>query len=176
MDFSFIQALQKKGTFAHQKDESVATFTPSSFRKANAEAPLLTQTIRINFYPNSSNPYEPAHDELNNPIQGKLFDPNVDATLERVARLVGQFSRAVILIEGNTDSSMKGRAPVEAVRQLSQERADAIRRALIDKYKFDPNKFTVVGKGWDTPADPQDPNNQALNRRVEISVFPPEQK
>jgi NitT/TauT family transport system substrate-binding protein len=177
MDFSFIQTLQKKGTFAHQKDESIATFTPSSFRKPTAEAPLLTQTIRINFYPNSSNPYEPAHDDLNNPIPGKLYDPNVDATLERVARLVGQFSRAVILIEGHTDSSMKGRVPsVEAVRQLSQERAEAIRRALIDKYKFDPNKFTVLGKGWDVPADPQDPGNQAMNRRVEISVFPPEQK
>lgn len=176
MDFSFIQTLQKKGNFAHQKDESVATFTPSGFRKPTAEAPLLTQTIRINFYPNSSNPYEPAHDELNNVIQGKLNDPNVDATLERVARLVGQFSRAVILIEGHTDSSMKGRAPVDAVRQLSQDRAEAVKRALIDKYKFDPNKFTVVGKGWDVPADSQDPSNQALNRRVEISVFPPEQK
>jgi NitT/TauT family transport system substrate-binding protein len=176
MDFSFVQILQKKGNFAHQKDESVATFTPSSFRKTAAEAPLLTQTIRINFYPNSANPYEPAHDEFNNVIQGKLYDPNVDATLERVARLVGQFSRAVVLIEGHTDSSMKGRAPVEAVRQLSQERAEAIKRSLIDKYKFDPNKFTVVGKGWDSPADSQDSNNQALNRRVEISVFPPEQK
>src|SRR5881296_1992728 len=49
MDFSFIQSLQKKGTFAQQKDESVATFTPSSFRKVPAEAPILTQTIRINF-------------------------------------------------------------------------------------------------------------------------------
>ena len=116
MDFSFIQTLQKKGTFAHQKDESVATFTPSSFRKIQAEAPILTQTIRINFYPNSANPYEPARDEFGNVVQGKLYDPNVDATLEQVARLAGQFARAVILIEGHTDSSMKGRVPVQAVR------------------------------------------------------------
>ena len=33
----------------------------------------------------------------------------------------------------------------------------------------------VVGKGWDVPADPNDPNNQSLNRRVEISVYPAEQ-
>jgi hypothetical protein len=176
MDFSFIETLKKKGTFAHQKDESVATFTPSSFRKTQAEAPILTQTIRINFFPNSANPYEPARDEYNNVIQGKLYDPNVGATLERVAQLAGQFARAVILIEGHADSSMKGRVPVDAVLQLSRERAEAIKRALIDKFKFDPNKFTVQGKGWDTPADPGDPNNQALNRRVEISVFPPEQK
>jgi NitT/TauT family transport system substrate-binding protein len=176
MDFSFIETLKKKGTFAHQKDESVATFTPSSFRKTQAEAPILTQTIRINFFPNSANPYEPARDDFNNVVQGKLYDPNVNATLDRVAQLAGQFARAVILIEGHADSSMKGRVPVEAVLQLSRERAEAIKRALIDKFKFDPNKFTVQGKGWDVPADSGDPNNQVLNRRVEISVFPPEQK
>jgi len=176
MDFSILQRLQKKGTFAHQKDESVATFTPASFRKVPAEAPILTQTIRINFYPNSANPYEPARDEFGNPVAGKLYDPNVNATLEQVARLAGQFARAVILIEGHTDSSMKGRVPVQAVRELSLARAEAIKRALIEKFKFDPNKFSIEGKGWDVPAEAGDPNNQALNRRVEIGVYPPEQK
>ena len=175
MDFSVLQKLQKKGAFAHHKDESIASFTPSSFRKVTAESPILTQTIRINFFPNSANPYEPARDELGNPVSGKLYDPNVDATLEQVARLSGQFARAVISIEGHTDSSMKGRVPVQAVRELSQARAEAIRRALVEKFKFDPNKFDIVGRGWDEPADANDPENQALNRRVEISVFPPEQ-
>ncbi len=177
MDFSFIQKLQKKGAFANQKDESIATFTPSSFRKIPAEKPILTQTIRINFAPNSANPYEPARDpNTEQVIPGKLNDPNVDATLEQVARLSGQFARAIILIQGHTDSSMKGRVPVQAVRDLSLARAEAVKRALIEKFKFDPNKFTVEGKGWDEPADPNDPENQTLNRRVEISVFPPEQK
>jgi hypothetical protein len=177
MDFTFLQKLQQKGAFAHQKDESIAAFTPSSFRKTPAESPILTQTIRINFFPNSANPYEQARDDAGNPIAGKLYDPNVDATLEQVARLSGQFARAVILIEGHTDSSMKGqRIPVEAVRELSLARAEAIKRALVEKFKFDPNKFSIEGKGWDEPADPNDPMNQALNRRVEISVFPPEQK
>jgi NitT/TauT family transport system substrate-binding protein len=176
MDFSFLQKLQRKGAFAHQKDESVAAFTPAAYRKTPAEAPILTQTIRINFYPNSANPYEAARDDAGNVVPGKLYDPNVNATLEQVARLAGQFARAVILIEGHTDSSMKGRVPVQAVRQLSLDRAEAIRKALIEKFKFDPNKFSIEGKGWDAPAEPGDPNNQALNRRVEISVFPPEQK
>ena len=176
MDFSIIQAIQKKGLFPNQIDESVSSFTPASFRKTPAEAPILTQTIRINFYPNSANPYEPARDELEKPIAGKLYDPNVDATLEQVARLAGQFARAIILIEGHTDSSMKGKIPPKAVQDLSLARAEAIRKSLIEKYKFDPNKFTIEGKGWDVPADPSSPDNQALNRRVEISVFPPEQK
>ena len=176
MDFSVIQGIQKKGLFANQTDESVSSFTPASFRKTPAEAPILTQTIRINFYPNSANPYEPARDDLEKPIAGKLYDPNVDATLEQVARLAGQFARAIILIEGHTDSSMKGKIPAKAVQDLSLARAEAIRKSLIEKYKFDPNKFTIEGKGWDVPADPSSPDNQALNRRVEISVFPPEQK
>ncbi|HEX4998672.1 MAG TPA: phosphate ABC transporter substrate-binding/OmpA family protein [Terriglobia bacterium] len=176
MDFSAIQALQKKGAFAHQADESQTSFTPASYRKMPAEAPILTQTIRINFFPNSANPYEPARNEFDKPIAGKLYDPNVDATLEQVARLSGQFERAVILIEGHADSSMKGKVPVQAVRDLSLARAEAIKRALIDKYKFDPNKFSIEGKGWDVPADMAQPENQALNRRVEISVYPPEQK
>ncbi len=176
MDFSIIQSIQKKGMFAHQTDQSIASFTPASFRKTPAEAPILTQTIRINFYPNSANPYEPARDDVEKPVPGKLYDPNVDATLEQVARLAGQFARAVILIEGHSDSSMKGKVPVQAVRDLSLARAEAIKRSLIEKFKFDPNKFSIEGKGWDVPADPGAPDNQALNRRVEISVFPPEQK
>jgi len=176
VDFSVVQKLQQAGAFAHQKDESVATFTPASFKKVQAEAPILTQTIRINFYPNSANPYEPARDDFGNIVQGRLYDPGVDATLEQVARLAGQFARAVILIQGHTDSSMKGRVPVQAVRDLSLARAEAIKQALISKYKFDPNKFTIEGKGWDEPADPSAPANHALNRRVEISVYPPEQQ
>jgi hypothetical protein len=176
MDFSVIQCLQKKGTFAHQTDESVASFTPASYKRTPAEAPILTQTIRINFYPNSANPYEPSRDEFGNTVAGKLFDPNVDPTLEQVARLSGQFARAVILIEGHADSSMRGKVPVQAVRDLSLARAEAIKRALIDKYKFPPDKFSIEGIGWEVPADPAAPGNQALNRRVEISVYPPEQK
>ena len=175
MDFSLLQKLAKAGTFAHQVDESKPTFTPGSYENVAAEAPILTQTIRINFFPNSANPYEVARDQYGNEVTGKLYDPNVAATLEEVGRLAGQFDRAVILIEGHTDASMKGRVPVQAVKDLSLARAEAIRAALIERYKFDVNKFTVRGAGWDRPADAADPDNHALNRRVEISVFPPEQ-
>jgi flagellar motor protein MotB len=72
---------------------------------------------------------------------------------------------------------MKGKGTrVEDVKLLSNDRAEAVKQALVKKYKFDPNKFTVEGKGWDEPANPDDPMNQALNRRVEVSVYPPESK
>jgi NitT/TauT family transport system substrate-binding protein len=176
MDFSVIKKLDEKGLFADQKNEFTTTFAPTTYQRlsTNAEAPILTQTIRINFYPNSANIFEPQHDDLGSPIPNTLYDPTSDATLEKVARLAGQFERAVIAIVGHTDSSMKGRVPRSEVDKLSLDRAKAVKDALIRKYKFDPNKFVVEGKAWDVPADPSDPMNQALNRRVEISVYPPE--
>jgi outer membrane protein OmpA-like peptidoglycan-associated protein len=69
---------------------------------------------------------------------------------------------------------MKGKVSDKEVKNLSLARAEAVKKALVAKYKFDPNKFTIEGKGWDAPADPSDTLNQALNRRVEIAVYPVE--
>ena len=175
MDFSVIKLLEQRGMFKDQKNEYVATFAPTSFNKLNAEKPIITQTIRINFYPNSSNIFEPQHNEFGQTLENTLYDPNATATLEKVARLVGQYDRAVVAIVGHTDSSMKGKVPRAAVDSLSSDRAKAVKTALVAKYKFPAEKFVVSGKGWDEPADPTDTLNQALNRRVEISVYPPEQ-
>ncbi len=175
MDFSVLKQLDQEGAFKHQPDAGRAAFVPTSYKKLSAEAPIVTQTIRINFYPNSANLYEPQHDELGNAVANTLYDPAIDATLEKVARLVGQYDRSVIAILGHTDSSMRERGVrYEDVQQLSLDRANAVKQALVKKFKFEPDKFAVEGKAWDEPADPDDPLNQALNRRVEIAVYPPE--
>ena len=50
------------------------------------------------------------------------------------------------------------------------------RKAIMEKYKFDPNKFKVVGNGWDNPlpgsTDPSNAEHNKRNRRVEVKVFP----
>ncbi len=174
MDFTLISELEKSGEFKHHQDNYVSKFVPTTYSKVNAEAPIITQTVRINFYPNSSNIYEPAHDITGNAIANTLYDPNIEATLDKVARLVGAYDRAVVAIVGHTDSSMKGKIPEKIVKDLSMSRAEAVKKALVDKYKFDDKKFVVEGEGWNKPADADNPMNQALNRRVEVSVFPPE--
>ncbi len=174
MDFSVLQKLEAKGTFADMKNEYVTQFSPTTYSKVAAEKPILTQTIRINFYPNSSNIFEPQHDEFGNALASTLYDPNATATLEKVGRLAGQYERAVIAVVGHTDSSMKGKVPRSEVERLSLDRANSVKNSLVKKYNFDPNKFVIQGKAWDEPADANDPMNQALNRRVEISVYPPE--
>jgi len=57
---------------------------------------------------------------------------------------------------------MRGRDAVRGREALSTDRAEAVKQALVKKYNFDPNKFIVEGKGWDEPANPDDPMNQAL--------------
>jgi outer membrane protein OmpA-like peptidoglycan-associated protein len=70
---------------------------------------------------------------------------------------------------------MQGRAPEDMVRELSDNRANAVKEALVQKYStLQPNQFNVVGKGWDVPADPNDRLNHAKNRRVEIKIYPAE--
>jgi NitT/TauT family transport system substrate-binding protein len=177
MDFSVIKELDAAGAFRNQKDEYRSTFAPTTYKKVSAEAPIVTQTIRINFYPNSANVYEPQHDDVGAPLPNTLYDPSVEATLDKVARLAGQYERATIAVVGHADSSMKNKGTrYEDVKQLSLDRAAAVKKALVAKYKFEPNKFAVEGKAWDEPADPDNPMNQALNRRVEVSVYPPESK
>jgi NitT/TauT family transport system substrate-binding protein len=175
MDFSVLKKLDAEGAFASQKDEYKTQFAPTTYSKVHAEAPILTQTIRINFYPNSANILEPQHDDSGRAIANTLYDPTAEGTLEKVARLAGQYERAIIGVVGHTDSSMKGRGVrFDDVKKLSMDRAMAVKNALVEKYGFDPNKFVVDGQGWNEPADPDDPDNNALNRRVEISVYPPE--
>ena len=47
------------------------------------------------------------------------------------------------------------------VKKLSEDRANAVKEAIIKKFQLPPNQFTVEGKGWDAPADPNDPGNHA---------------
>jgi len=176
MDFSFIQALDREGAFKGQVNQYQTKFTPTSYSKLQAEAPILTKTIRINFYPNSSNIFEPQHDEAGNALKDTLYDPSAKTTLENVARMAAQFEAATVAIVGHTDSSRKGQVPDEAVKKLALARAEAVKKELVEKFKFDPNKFVVEGAGWDKPFDDSDPLNQAKNRRVEISVYQPESK
>jgi NitT/TauT family transport system substrate-binding protein len=172
MDFSVIKKLGSEPKFADQKNEYEFKFTPTTGLDVNVESAVLTKTVTINFYPNSY--------DLTKKIPAKsgggevLYDPNVEYTVEEIAKLAGQFGAARIQISGHTDASMRGVADESLVRELSTRRANAVKEELVNKYKMNPNQFVVAGYGWDKPADQKDPDNHAKNRRVEIKVVPAE--
>ncbi len=148
------------------QDLSQPTFKPDALTKLSAEAgngQVLTKAVMISFEPNKSN--------LN-----PDYDSTIPGTLDEIGKLAGKFGNAYIIIEGNTDASRKGIVPADLVRQLSYDRADAVRREIMNHYKFDPNKFKVVGNGWDNPlpncTDPSNAEQNKKNRRVEVKVFP----
>ena len=79
------------------------------------------------------------------------------------------------MIEGHTDGSMKAPVPKSLVQELSLNRANSVKEAILRKFpSLQPNQFSTAGIGWDRPADPADPENNAKNRRVEIKVYPAE--
>ena len=172
MDFSIIQNLGKEPKYSTQKDEYQVRFTPKAVSQIRAESDeILTQTVVIHFYPNSWDLYKKVNREEGDTTIEQLYDPNVDNVLEEVAKLVGTFGLSQVIIEGHTDSSMKGRVSTSLVKELAFNRANSVKEALVGKYNLDPNQFAVDGLGWDRPADPNDPLNQAKNRRVEIKVY-----
>lgn len=175
MDFSIIEKLGKEQKYASQKDEYRVQFAPAAASTIQGESEILTNTVFIHFFPNSWDLHRKVTRQRDGKDVEELYDPNVDFVLEEIAKLAGQFGAARIVIEGHTDSSMKGQVPTSLVKELSNNRANAVKQALVEKYKLDPNQFAVVGMGWDRPADPNDPLNHAKNRRVEVKVYPAEQ-
>lgn len=174
MDFSIIQKLGKEPKYANQRDEYTVTFTPKSVTTIKAESgEILTKTVIIHFYPNSWDLYKKITKEEKGKTVEVLYDPNVEAVLEEIGKLAGQYGAARIVIEGHTDASMRGMVPFQAVEELSFNRANAVKEALLKKFpSLQPNQFATQGLGWNVPADPHDPDNHAKNRRVEIKVYP----
>jgi NitT/TauT family transport system substrate-binding protein len=177
MDYSIIEKLGKEPKYRSQRDEYRVQLAPKAVTQIQAESDeILTNTIVIQFYPNSWDLYKKINRDENGQVTEVLYDPNVDNVLAEVAKLAGQFGAARIIVEGHTDSSREGQVPASLVKELSQNRANAVLEALVNKYDMDRNRFAASGKGWDQPADPNDPNNHAKNRRVEIKVYSAEKE
>ncbi len=172
MDFSVIKKLGKEEKYASQKNEYEFRFAPTATEAINVESAILTKTVVISFFPNSYDLYKKVPSPSGD---GELYyDPNVETTIEEIAKLAGQFGAARIQIEGHTDASMRGAADESLVRDLSQNRANAVKEALVNKFKLQPEQFVTAGLGWSRPADPSDPDNHVKNRRVEVKVIPAE--
>ena len=175
-DFSVIQKLGSEEKYSKSVNKYVVNFAAKSVSSIESTSgEILTKTVVIHFFPNSVD----LHKKITKNGGGgeELYDPNVDIVIDEIGKLAGQYGASRIVIEGHTDSSMKGTVPNASVMELSTSRAESVRQALLAKFPAtNPNQIGATGKGWDVPADPQDPNNHAKNRRVEVKVYPLEQQ
>ena len=176
MDFSLIKKLGSEPKYASQKVEYQFQFAPSSASTIQAENDeILTKTVVIHFFPNSWDLKKMVTKTIDGKDVQEFYDPNWQAVIGEVGQLAGQYGAAHIVIEGHTDSSMKGRVSAALVKELASNRANSVKQALLAEFpELPPNQFAASGVGWDRPADPGDPDNHSKNRRVEIKVYPAE--
>jgi len=91
--------------------------------------------------------------------------------LEELAKSAGGLDRFVIEVQGFTDKT--GSATTNEM--LSQERAAAVARYLVNEHKIPVRSVNTIGSGYALPvADDKTRDGRKQNRRVEIRVFVPE--
>ncbi|HLR16859.1 MAG TPA: OmpA family protein [Alcanivoracaceae bacterium] len=85
--------------------------------------------------------------------------------LADINNLLTQYPNARLDLEGHTDST----GPLALNERLSNERAAAVKNALVERYGVDANRISTVGKGPHEPiADNSTKAGRAENRRVEV--------
>lgn len=104
--------------------------------------------------------------------QGIYFDTGSDAirqesapTLKEIGAMLKDHPELQLTIEGHTDNAGKA----ESNQALSERRAAAVRRHLIDDYRSDGSRLEAKGLGQTRPVGSNDTTEgRQQNRRVEL--------
>ena len=95
------------------------------------------------------------------------IDPACDKTMIAIAAIMTDYPGFHVQVDGHTDNV--GNA--EANRKLSQDRADAVVKYLVEKKGVDGKRLSAKGFGDSQPiADNKTKKGQAKNRRVDFTV------
>ena len=164
VDSAALKALKKAGLYADQ------TIAIAPIRSGNSQISLegdalLSKDIRFFFQPNSA-------------VLDKAAPANA-GYLETIKNFLQVSPGSVVLLRGHVDAARKAefeqQGGQEMVRsmslramELSRQRAQAVRDALLERYpKIDSKRIELVGRGWEEPASA----DSDLNRRVEVQWF-----
>lgn len=94
-------------------------------------------------------------------------DPACDKTMVAIAAIMADYPGFHVQVDGHTDNVGKP----EANLKLSQERAEAVVKYLVDKKGVDAKRLSAKGFGDAQPiADNKTKKGQAKNRRVDFTV------
>ena len=90
--------------------------------------------------------------------------------LARVAQVLNKYPDSVIIVRGHTDST----GSEQTNQALSERRANAVKNALVG-HGVNPERILTIGYGESEPvADNSTETGRQLNRRVEITIAPPQ--
>ncbi len=94
-------------------------------------------------------------------------DPACDKTMQQIADIIASVPGYRVRVDGHTDSKGKKAAN----QKLSDDRAKAVVKYLVNVKKVDANRLTSKGFGPDQPiADNKTEEGRAKNRRVDFTV------
>jgi len=97
-----------------------------------------------------------------------IVQPRFYKEVKKLADFLKENPKSRVVIEGHTDD----RGSNESNKTLSQSRASAIAKVLIDSFKIDASRVEAIGHGEDKPiADNETEEGRAENRRVVAEVF-----
>lgn len=86
--------------------------------------------------------------------------------LDQTKKIFDEYPTMNVTIEGHADST----GPEAYNQKLSERRANAVMKYLVNTVGIDQDRLTSIGHGESRPAYPNDtPENQAKNRRVEFT-------
>ncbi len=164
-----LEAVAARGLFKHQKNTVVSSFNKeASYDISDLENQkiVLAEDVEIYF-----------------DAQRIDFDPDSQraemrrnrAALEKINEQMAVLGTTMVKLVGHLDTSkveefkQKGqREFIEASTQaklLSKQRAEFIKKLLVERYKCESERIVTEGKGWEQPVDAVD---HSKNRRVEV--------
>lgn len=163
MSLTALKAIEQAGGF---KDQKIAIAPIKSSAGAGVEGdPLLSKNIKFLFQPNSATLDQTVDENMKN--------------LESIKKLMQVSPGSTVLLRGHVDDAMVaefrrqgGEAMVRSqglrAMELSKNRANEIKKLLVEKQKIDGERIDVVGRGWEEPIQGGKSDD---NRRVEVQWF-----
>ena len=161
-DTTALKALDAAGAFAGQQI-AIAPIKSAGAGPVETD-PLLSKSIRFLFNPNSA--------------QLDIANAENIKSLAALKQLLQVSPGSTLLLRGHVDNSrvedFRKQGGEAFVRQMamksvdfSKQRANEIKRLLIEREKIDPARLDVVGRGWEEPLG----TDMEQNRRVEAQWF-----
>jgi outer membrane protein OmpA-like peptidoglycan-associated protein len=163
------QAAQQAGQRADSAQsaaDNAKTFAQEGLQRADQRSTQIERTM------DAMNRYKMLQSEtvLFTVNQAKL-SPEAKASLDQIAKAAEGQPRYVIEVQGFTDKT----GSASANEMLSQARAAAVSRYLVNEHKIPVRSINTIGSGYALPvADDKTRDGRKMNRRVEIRVWVPE--